>query len=97
MSQYYKLQEEFFVDMQRCIGCKSCEAACAECETNGEEPMIHVNYVNRAKPYKPPYKCVCTAKTLFVPMFALQMRLPKMNSELCILPILLGVLDALIA
>ena len=22
MSQYYKLQEEFFVDMQRCIGCK---------------------------------------------------------------------------
>mgnify|MGYP003521397015 CR=1 FL=1 len=42
MSQYYKLQEEFFVDMQRCIGCKSCEAACAECETNGEEPMIHV-------------------------------------------------------
>ncbi|MBP7318789.1 MAG: 4Fe-4S binding protein [Flavobacterium sp.] len=49
MSQYYKLQEEFFVDMQRCIGCKSCEAACAECETNGEEPMIHVNYVNRAE------------------------------------------------
>src|SRR5690606_32131706 len=48
MSQYYKLQEEFFVDMQRCIGCKACEAACAECETNGQESMIHVNYVDRS-------------------------------------------------
>ncbi len=44
---YYKMDHEFFVDMQRCIGCKSCEAACAECETNGEEAMIHVNYVDR--------------------------------------------------
>lgn len=48
MAQYYTLQQEFFVDVQRCIGCKACEAACAECETNGEESMIHVNYVDRA-------------------------------------------------
>lgn len=38
---------EFFLDMQRCIGCKACEMACAECETNGLIPMIHVNYVDR--------------------------------------------------
>lgn len=38
---------EFFVDMQRCIGCHACETACAECETNGQETMIHVNYVDR--------------------------------------------------
>lgn len=40
---------EFFVDMQRCIGCHACEMACAECETNGQLPMIHVNYVERKK------------------------------------------------
>ncbi|MBO9202109.1 MULTISPECIES: 4Fe-4S dicluster domain-containing protein [Niastella] len=45
---YYKTEMEFFVDMQRCIGCKACEAACAECETNGQQSMIHVNYVERA-------------------------------------------------
>lgn len=45
----YNQQMEFFVDMQRCIGCKACEMACAECETNGETSMIHVNYVNRAE------------------------------------------------
>ncbi len=45
---YYKTEMEFFVDMQRCIGCRACEAACAECETNGQQSMIHVNYVERA-------------------------------------------------
>ncbi|HVI46690.1 MAG TPA: 4Fe-4S dicluster domain-containing protein [Chitinophaga sp.] len=44
--QYSRM--EFFLDMQRCIGCKACEMACAECETNGQETMIHVNYVDRA-------------------------------------------------
>lgn len=48
MTSYYKTEMEFFVDMQRCIGCKACEAACAECETNGQQSMIHVNYVERA-------------------------------------------------
>jgi Fe-S-cluster-containing dehydrogenase component len=44
----YRTDQEFFVDMQRCIGCKACEMACAECETNGHESMIHVNYIDRA-------------------------------------------------
>lgn len=44
---YYIKNQEFFVDMQRCIGCKACEVACAECETNGQKSMIHVNYVDR--------------------------------------------------
>ncbi len=44
----FNKNEEFFVDMQRCIGCKACEMACAECETNGRESLIHVNYVDRA-------------------------------------------------
>ncbi|HRM13748.1 MAG TPA: 4Fe-4S binding protein, partial [Flavobacterium sp.] len=38
----FNTNEEFFVDMQRCIGCKACEMACAECETNGQDSMIHV-------------------------------------------------------
>lgn len=39
--------QEFFLDPQRCIGCHACEMACAECETNGQLPMIHVDYVDR--------------------------------------------------
>ena len=45
----YRTQEEFFLDPQRCIGCHACEMACAECETNGQLAMIHVDYVDRAE------------------------------------------------
>ena len=45
----YRSREEFFLDPQRCIGCHACEMACAECETNGQLAMIHVDYVDRAE------------------------------------------------
>jgi Fe-S-cluster-containing dehydrogenase component len=43
----FKQEEEFFMDPQRCIGCHACEMACAECETNGQTPMVSVDYVDR--------------------------------------------------
>lgn len=45
----FRSHEEFFLDPQRCIGCHACEMACAECETNGQLAMIHVDYVDRAE------------------------------------------------
>lgn len=38
---------EFYVDPSRCIGCRSCEQACAECETHRGIPMIHVDFIDR--------------------------------------------------
>ncbi len=38
---------EFFVDPSRCIGCKSCIAACSECDSHRGEPMIHVDFIDR--------------------------------------------------
>jgi Fe-S-cluster-containing dehydrogenase component len=42
MSRY-----EFFVDPSRCIGCRACVAACAECDSHRGESMIHVDYIDR--------------------------------------------------
>lgn len=39
---------EFYVDPSRCIGCRACETACAECETHRGHPMVHVDYIDRA-------------------------------------------------
>jgi Fe-S-cluster-containing dehydrogenase component len=39
---------EFFVDPSRCIGCRACVAACAECDTHRGVSMIHVDYIDRA-------------------------------------------------
>jgi Fe-S-cluster-containing dehydrogenase component len=39
---------QFFVDPSRCIGCKSCMAACAECDSHRGVSMIHVDYLDRA-------------------------------------------------
>jgi Fe-S-cluster-containing dehydrogenase component len=37
----------FYVDPSRCIGCRSCETACAECETHRGASMISVDYIDR--------------------------------------------------
>jgi len=39
---------QFFVDPSRCIGCQSCMAACAECDSHRGVSMIHVDYLDRA-------------------------------------------------
>jgi Fe-S-cluster-containing dehydrogenase component len=38
----------FFIDPNRCIGCKSCVQACSECDTHKGHSMIHLEFVNRA-------------------------------------------------
>ena len=41
-------ENDFFIDPQRCIGCKACEAACAECSTHRGIPMIHLDSLDRS-------------------------------------------------
>ncbi len=36
-----------FVDPSRCIGCRSCEAACRECDSHKGESMIMVDFMDR--------------------------------------------------
>ncbi len=38
---------EFFIDPSRCIGCRACEQACAECDTHRGQTMIHLEVVDR--------------------------------------------------
>jgi Fe-S-cluster-containing dehydrogenase component len=37
----------FVIDQSRCIGCKSCVAACGECGTHRGHSMIHLEFVDR--------------------------------------------------
>jgi Fe-S-cluster-containing dehydrogenase component len=38
----------FFIDPNRCIGCKACVQACTECDTHKGQTMIHLEYIDRA-------------------------------------------------
>ncbi|HVS36971.1 MAG TPA: 4Fe-4S dicluster domain-containing protein [Gemmataceae bacterium] len=40
---------DFYIDANRCIGCQACVAACSECDTHRGRPMIHLEYVDRAR------------------------------------------------
>lgn len=37
----------FYIDPTRCIGCRSCVAACAECDSHRGQAMIHVDFLDR--------------------------------------------------
>lgn len=41
-------ERDLFLDPQRCIGCRACEAACAECGTHRGVSMIHLEVLDRA-------------------------------------------------
>ncbi|HKD75869.1 MAG TPA: 4Fe-4S dicluster domain-containing protein [Ktedonobacterales bacterium] len=36
-----------FLDPSRCIGCRSCVAACRECDSHKGESMIYIDYIER--------------------------------------------------
>ncbi len=41
------LIKKIFLDPSRCIGCRSCVAACRECDTHKGESMIYIDYIQR--------------------------------------------------
>ncbi len=49
--------KRIFLDPSRCIGCRSCVAACRECETHKGESMIYIDYLER-------HNTVATSPTL---------------------------------
>src|SRR5918995_1893764 len=56
---------EFFIDLGRCIGCKSCVEACSECDTHKGHSMIHLEVVDRSiSPQTVPVVCMhCDSPT----------------------------------
>lgn len=50
---------EFFIDPSRCIGCRACVHACAECESHRGTAMIHLDFVDRVvSPQTVPMVCM---------------------------------------
>ena len=47
MVSTFFIENEFFVDQSRCIGCQACVQACAECDTHRGHAMIHLEYIDR--------------------------------------------------
>src|ERR687897_2223460 len=52
-------QKYFFIDPNRCIGCKSCVEACSECDTHKGHSLIHLEVVDRSvSPQTVPVVCM---------------------------------------
>jgi Fe-S-cluster-containing dehydrogenase component len=49
--------KRIFLDPSRCIGCRSCVAACRECDTHKGESMVYIDFVER-------YNTVASSPTL---------------------------------
>jgi Fe-S-cluster-containing dehydrogenase component len=50
---------EFFIDASRCIGCRACVHACAECDSHRGLSMIHLDFIDRAtSPQTAPMVCM---------------------------------------
>src|SRR5438067_12414567 len=49
--------KRIFLDPSRCIGCRSCVAACRECESHKGESMVYIDYVE-------PHNTVASSPTL---------------------------------
>lgn len=43
------MESVFILDPARCIGCQACVHACGECGTHRGTPLIHLEYVDRAR------------------------------------------------
>jgi Fe-S-cluster-containing dehydrogenase component len=41
------INNEFFIDYSRCIGCEACVQACGECDTHRGVSMIHLETIER--------------------------------------------------
>ncbi|MBS1717640.1 MAG: 4Fe-4S binding protein [Armatimonadetes bacterium] len=41
------MEQRFYIDPSRCIGCNACVAACAECDTHAGASMIHLEQIQR--------------------------------------------------
>jgi len=59
------IENEFFVDPSRCIGCNACVQACSECDTHRGYSMIQLDYIDRnASPQTVPVVCMhCDSPT----------------------------------
>ncbi len=44
-----ELVKKMFLDPSRCIGCRSCVAACRECDTHKGGSMIYIDYLERRR------------------------------------------------
>jgi Fe-S-cluster-containing dehydrogenase component len=59
------VQNEFFIDPSRCIGCNACVQACSECDTHRGYSMLQLDYIDQGRsPQTVPVVCMhCDSPT----------------------------------